>query len=294
MWSVSNLQIGKVARGTWKAMFEEKLFNRAAELAFYFLFALFPTLFSASSLLGLAARSAHLFYSRILEYLAIVVPTTALSTILNTFNETAAASNTGKLTFGLIAAIWSASVGVSAIQDCLNGINGIRESRSFLRARLSAIGLTIVLSVIFTLVLTAMLGADLLAGVIVRHIHDGLVAQAAASMTRVVGWMTAIALLALVFAIVYTFAPDGKRPRWRWVSSGAILGILGWLGASLGLRLYLTFFNNYSVTYGSLGAVILLLTWFYISALMLLIGAAWNHQLDADRATNAAPAHSPN
>lgn len=97
---------------TWRSLVADRVFGHAAELGFYFLFALFPTLFSASSLLGLAARSADLIYIRLLDYLSLVIPTSALGTVLATFNETTAASTSGKLTFGLVAAIWSASVGI--------------------------------------------------------------------------------------------------------------------------------------------------------------------------------------
>jgi membrane protein len=90
-----------------------------------------------------------------------------------------------------------------------------------------------------------------------------------------------LALLILSFALIYYWAPDLKKRRWRWFTPGAMVGILGWIAASLGLRLYLHYFNNYSVTYGSLGAVIILLTWFYMTGLMLLVGAEINSQIEA-------------
>ena len=154
--------------------------GRSAELGFYFLFALFPTLFSASSLLGLAARSASTIYIDLLRYLALVIPTSALGTVLATFSETTAAASSGKLTFGLIASIWSASVGVSAIQESLNTVYKVKETRSYFMARLSAIGVTILLSGIVTLILACMLGGDFFAAVarhsIENHFFAALVA----------------------------------------------------------------------------------------------------------------------
>ena len=155
-----------VAKRTWKSILTDRLFGRAAELGFYFLFALFPTLFCASSILGLAARSASQFYDKLLHYLALVIPTAALATVLDTFNETTAAADPGKVTFGLVAAIWSASVGISAIQDALNAVYKVQETRSYLRARIYAIGLTIILTVIVTLILIALLGGDFVAAVV--------------------------------------------------------------------------------------------------------------------------------
>jgi membrane protein len=95
--------------------------------------------------------------------------------------------------------------------------------------------------------------------------------------------------------VIYYWAPDVKCRCWRWITPGGTIGILGWLGASIGLRIYLHYFNNYSVTYGSLGAVIILLTWFYITGLMLLLGAEINSEIEAAAAesrlkvTNTAP-----
>jgi membrane protein len=83
------------------------------------------------------------------------------------------------------------------------------------------------------------------------------------------------------FAVIYYWAPDFRRRTWQWLSPGGSIGILGWLIASLGLRVYLHYFNSYSVIYGSLGAVIILLTWFYTTGLMLLLGAEINSEIEA-------------
>jgi membrane protein len=87
--------------------------------------------------------------------------------------------------------------------------------------------------------------------------------------------------LALSFAVIYYWSPDVKTRRWHWISIGGGVGIVGWLSASLGLRVYLHFFNSYSATYGSLGAVIILLTWFYITGLLILLGAEINSEIEA-------------
>jgi membrane protein len=273
--------VGIVAIRTWKSILTDRLFGRAAELGFYFLFALFPTLFCASSILGLAARSADQFYDKLLNYLALVIPTSALGTVLQTFNETTAAATPGKLTFGLIAAIWSASVGISAIQDALNAVYKVQDTRSYLTARIYAIGLTIILTVVVTLILIAMLGGDLVAAVANRCTYNDFITTAAAFYSRLIGWTISAAFLALSFAVIYYWAPDVKARCWHWFTPGGTIGILGWLIASISLRIYLHFFNSYSVTYGSLGAVIILLTWFYLTGLMLLLGAEINSEIEA-------------
>lgn len=280
LWDLEGVHASFIVKLTWNAIWTDRLFGRAAELAFYFLFALFPTLFSASSILGLVAQSASHYYDKILAYLALVIPTQALGTVLLTFNETTAHATRGKLTFGLVAAIWSASVGVSAIQDSLNTVYKVQESRSFFVARFYAIALTVVLAIIVTLVLSAMLGGDFMARIASLRIHNPFLVVITGIAVRAVGWLIALALLSLSFAVIYYWAPDVKVRRWRWLTPGSAFGILGWLVASLGLRVYLSFFDSYSITYGSLGAVITLLTWFYITGLMILVGAEINSEIE--------------
>jgi membrane protein len=281
LWNLQGVPIRVVAVRTWNSLIDDRIFGHAAELGFYFLFALFPTLFSASSILGLAAQSAHQIYDRLLDYLAILIPTAALGTVLETFNQTTAAATSGKITFGLVAAIWSASVGISAIQDTLNAVYRIQDSRSFIKARIDAIGLTILLTLIVTLGLASMLAGDVAATLAYRFIDYRLLAVAVAVGARIVAWAMATALLILAFAVIYYWAPDVRVRHWHWLTPGGATGILGWLLASLGLRAYIHFFNSYSVTYGSLGAVIILLMWFYITGLMLLLGAEINSEIEA-------------
>ena len=288
LWNLQGIAPRLVAQRTWRALRADNLLGRAAELAFYFLFALFPTLFSASSILGLAARSASSIYLRLLEYLALVVPTSALGMVLTTFNETTTNATRGKITFGLIASIWSASVGISAIQDALNTVYRVRDGRSYFHARLSAIGLTIVLSVLATFTLTAMLGGDFFAALAHANVANHFLATLLAIVVRLLAWVTATALLTLCFAVIYYWAPGVRKRRWRWLTPGGAVGIFGWLLVSLGFRVYLHFFNFYSVTYGSLGAVIILLMWFYITGFMLLLGAEINSEIEAAAAENLA------
>jgi membrane protein len=125
-----------------------------------------------------------------------------------------------------------------------------------------------------------MLGGDVAAALAHHLIPSSQLAFLAGAATRFIAWVAASLLLMLAFAVLYYWAPDLKHPRWHWLTPGSAIGILGWLAASLAFRLYIHFFNTYSVTYGSLGAVIILLMWFYISGLMLLVGAEINSEID--------------
>ena len=293
LWNLQGVPIRVVARRTWRALRADNILGRAAELGFFFLFALFPTLFSASSILGLAARSASEIYDSLLHYLALVVPTSALGTVIATFNETAAAASSRKLTFGLIASIWSASIGVSAIQDSLNAVYKVHDERSYIRSRISAIGITILLSVLATLTLTCMFGSDFLVALLHERMPSLMWSTILTVITRIVAWVCATALLSLSFAVIYYWAPGVKTHCWRWLTPGGAVGMFFWLLASLGLRVYLHFFNFYSLTYGSLGAVITLLMWFYITGFMLLLGAEINGEIEAAAVEKKLTGHIP-
>ncbi len=292
--SAPHLRWRDLARRVTRALIADRVFGHAAELGFYFLFSLFPTLFCAGSILGLMARSAHQISDRLLEYLALVIPTSAFATVLNTFNQTAAAASSGKVTFGSIAALWSASVGISAIQDTLNEVFKLEGRRSYIMARIEAILLTLVLTTVIGCGLGCMFAGDFAAALIGHTVNKPVVVAVAGYAVRIVAWALAGCILALSFSVLYYWAPDWRQRRWRWLSPGTVIGIAVWLLASLGLRIYLHYFNSYSVTYGSLGAVIILLTWFYISGLMLLLGAEVDKVIgDANRETTAKRTVSP-
>jgi membrane protein len=281
MWDFQGASARLVWKRTFRAMLSDNLLSRAAEMGYYFLFALFPMLVCASSILGLAARQASHIYDKLLHYLALVVPGGAYTMIIQTFNQTTAAATGGKITLGLVAALWSASVGFASIQDGMNTVYKVHESRPYWRARGAAILVTMLLSVMVTLNLSVLLGGDFLARLIYVWIWHQKLAAGTAFLVHLIQWTAASGLLLLQFSTIYYFAPDLKVKRWHWVTPGAVIAIFGWVVCSLGLRIYLHFFNSFTITYGSLGGVIVLLTWFYITGLMLLLGAEVNSEIQA-------------
>jgi membrane protein len=281
LWDFQGASAKLVWKRTFRAMLSDNLLSRAAEMGYYFLFALFPMLVCASSILGLAARQASHIYDKLLHYLALVVPGGAYTMVIQTFNQTTAASTEGKITLGLVAALWSASVGFASIQDGMNTVYKLRESRPYWKARGAAILVTLLLSVMVTANLAVLLGGDLLARLMYVWIWHHRLAAGTAFLVHGVQWITASGLLLLQFSTIYYFAPDLKAKRWHWVTPGAVIGLLGWVASSLGLRIYLHYFDSFTITYGSLGAVIVLLTWFYMTGLMLLLGAEVNSEIQA-------------
>ncbi len=283
-WSLRGVRLGLFVERVSNAVIADHLFGHAAELGFYFLFALFPTLFCASAILGLVLQSADSVQFRLLNHLAVVVPASAFNTILNTFDDIVAAASTGKITFGLIFAIWSASAGISALQDTLNAVHKLQETRSYLFARAQAIGLTIIAIFIGIFILAAMALGDVVAGFARQHILEPSAVTLISVAGSALGWTVAVTLVTLMVSAIYYWAPNWPSPRWHLITPGTGIAILGWLLYSLGFRFYLFHFNTYSITYGSLGAVIILMTWFYATGLMLLIGAEVDSVLRALKA----------
>ena len=154
LWDLQGVPVRVIATRTWNSMWSDNLFGSAAELGYWFLFALFPTLVSASSLVGLAARHASANYDRLLHYMSLVIPPSAYGIVFQTFNEITANSNERKITFGLAAALWAASIGFSAIQDSMNVAYKIKETRPYWRARGAAFLISTLLSLLITAILS--------------------------------------------------------------------------------------------------------------------------------------------
>jgi membrane protein len=264
----------KMPAAVWKSIVDDDIFGRSAQLAYYFFFAIFPGLIFISSILGLMGRGGSSLIDQLLDNLGRILPPDAFKILVSTFHSTVHASSGLKLALGMVFALWSATYGMTAAEDTLNAVYQVRETRPLWKQYLIAILLTIATAVLAFIGLGAVFYGDALAHLL------GLDA-ALAILVRIAMWIVTFATLTLIFAMTYYFAPDVKEGRWQWITPGAVLGVLCWVIASIGLRIYLHFSNSYSVMYGSLGAVMLLLLWFYVSGLMLLVGAAINSNMES-------------
>lgn len=278
LWDMKGVSPLVVIKRTWASTWNDDLFGWAAELGYWFLFALFPTLVSASSMIGIALR--HVNFGKLLHYMGLVLPASAFNMVLTNFTQLTHASNGKKIGFGLLAAIWAASSGFSAIQDAMNVVYKVKETRPYWKVKGIAIIITPLLCLMVSAVFASLLLGDFL-GLLASHHVFQMAARATVLAIRVGGWVVAWFLLMLMFAVIYYYSPNVKKRQFRMLTPGAALGTLGWLLASLGLRVYLHFFNTYTATYGSLGVVIILLTWFYITGLMLLFGGEFNSEIEA-------------
>jgi len=275
--SLAGLSVATLTRRVWSSLIQDEIVDRSAELAYYFLFAMFPALILLSAMFSLFASTSARANLELMLYLAKVIPPAAFASVEATFSQTTHESNTGHIVFGAIAAVWAATYGMSSAQAILNVIYRTKETRPYWKAKAIAMISTMA---IFVLVCSAMLllvlGDDL-----AKFFSTELMFNPALLILwKVVKFVAALFFMSLVFSITYRWGPAGNRRRWRWISLGAIVGIFGWLAVSIGFRIYLHFYNPYTTTYGSFGAVIVLLTWFYVSGFMLLLGAEINSTIE--------------
>src|SRR5271163_4963402 len=142
-WNFRMLGIWQIVRRTWVGMLHDDATGRAAQLAYYFFFSLFPALIAASALIGLVASSIRNFSDQLVAYLGTVIPPSAYEMVWGIFNETTHASSGGKLIIGLAVALWSASSGTVAIQEAFNAVFKVKDDQPYWRSRLLAIGLTV-------------------------------------------------------------------------------------------------------------------------------------------------------
>jgi membrane protein len=275
MWNLRGVSVRVVLKRTWNGIDEENLFGRASQLAYSFFSAVFPALIAMSSIMGMIARSSGNLYIELLERIGRLVPPAAFSLVVKTFSETEKASTKGKVTLGLVVALFSASVGISALQDTLNTVYKVKETRAFWMARLEAMGLTILVALIVLGALLVLFAGDFGAKYVISFLSGGL-----SIAIRVLAWILASLLMILSFQVMYYFCPDVPHRTWRWFTPGGLVCLLGWIIGSMGLRIYLHYYNSYSVTYGSLGAVVILLLWFYVTGIMILLGGEVNSEIE--------------
>ncbi|HEX3560658.1 MAG TPA: YihY/virulence factor BrkB family protein, partial [Pyrinomonadaceae bacterium] len=261
LWGLGGLTWKDLGKRVWSEIQKDDVFGRSAQLAYYFLLALFPLLLFLTSMIGLVLGSGTGLRHSLFNYLSQVLPGDAFKLVDSTMYEVSAASGGGKLTFGIIAALWAASNGMGAITQSLNAAYDIEESRPWWRQRLTALGLTVALSVLIISALVLVLYG----GRIADNVAGGYGFGEAFVLTwKVVQWPIVLAFMLVSFALIYYLAPDIRDQKWTWVTPGSAVGVGLWLLVSFAFKAYLHYFNSYSKTYGSLGAVIVLMLWLYL------------------------------
>lgn len=260
----------------YEKAFENDVFNISAQVAFYFSFALFPLLLFLVSLFGLIIGSADELRSELFFYLRQIMPFSAFELVRDTIKEVTESSTSGKLTLGILIAFWSASAGFDSIRNGLNSVYSLKEARAWWKTKLQSLLFTLVLSLLIIIALAIVFYGWKLISIAFTSI--GLPVPSRFFLI-VIQWVVVLILLLIVFGTIYNFAPSYKSIKLIWITPGSIIGVVLWLLLSSVFRIYLSYFNTYDRTYGSLGAVIILLLWLYLTALVILIGGVINSVL---------------
>jgi membrane protein len=283
LWKLGGLGVGQLARRVYKSIDEDNILGRSSELAYNFILSIFPLLLFLISLFGIFASRGTALRSNLLYYLSRVLPPSAFDLMSKTIQEVTKNTGGTKVTIGILLALFSASGGITSMMSALNGAYGVRERRSWFKVRGIALGLTVALAVLVVTALVLVLAGGVAADYLGARLHLGVFAVVS---WKVVQLLAALLFVVVAFSLIYYYGPNLEEQHWYWITPGSLVGVLLWLAASIGFRVYLHFFNTYSKTYGSLGAAIILLIWFYVTGLAFLVGGEINSEIE-----NAAAEH---
>jgi membrane protein len=279
----STLSWRDLLKRTYKEMMDDDALGLAAQLAYYFFLALFPAILCVIALASFLPLQN--FTDEIVASLARFAPSAMLAIIREQMVRLANGNDGGVFTFGLLGALWSSSAAMVAMIDAMNRAYDIDESRPWWKVRLTAIlltvGLAIFIVVAFGLVVAGPQAADWAAA---RFGYGPMF-----TMTwKILQWPLAFALVVTGVGLVYYFAPDAEQD-WVWITPGALLATVLWFIGSLAFRFYVVNFGNYEATYGAITGVILLMLWFYLSGLVLLVGAEASAEIEHASPWGKAP-----
>jgi membrane protein len=270
---------GDILVRTWVEISENNIFLVAGGVTYAVLLALFPALAALVAIYGLLLDPSQV--ERQVAAMSNILPQESAQMIGDELHKLVSASS-GSLSISagvaLVLALWSASRGMSGLITGFDIAYEEKETRGFFKLNLVAVGLTVLLLIGGTVLIA-------LVGVLPAALQIIGLESSTQMLLLVLEWPLLIVVVMTGLAVLYRYAPDRHPPRWRWVSPGAIVATVLWLLGSVGFSLYVTHFNSYDKTYGSLGGVVVMLTWLYLSAFAALLGAVVNAQ--SERQTKA-------
>lgn len=253
---------------------EDDIFNGAAALSFYLLLSVFPAMiFLLSVMPYLPIENLN---KVIMDFVSQALPKESASLFYGVVEEVTSKQSKGLLSFGILATIWASSTGLVSVMQLLNKTYKVTEARSFWKSRLIAITMTFVFGVIIISAFALI--------VFSRFLQDYLIAELGYSsmffpLFKVFSWIVVTLLLMLGFAIIYHYGPNVEKD-FKFISPGSVVGTLLLFVASLGFQYYIDNFANYAATYGSIGAVIILILYLYILGLVILLGSEINSLIE--------------
>lgn len=246
----------------------------AAAVAFYGLLALFPAIAALISIWGWMLEPDQIRQQ--IEQVSAILPEQAAGIVTEQARKVASNAGTGTglaAIGGLLFTLYSASAGVRALIEGLNIIYGEEDRRGFIKRNLLALALSLALIAM----MIAALALILLLPAVVSQLGLGGILEGVIALLR---WPLLAVATILGLAVLYRFAPDRRRARWRWVTWGSVFATAVWLAGSILFSVYVSNFGSYNETYGSMGAVIVLLLWFWLSSFVVLVGAELNAEIE--------------
>lgn len=270
---------------TWQEVSDNNIFLVSGGVTYAILLALFPALAALVALYGLLLDPGQI--EQQINALGNVLPEQSRHMLADELHQLASSSNSALSVGAVIAflfALWTASRGMSGLISALDIAYEQKETRSFIRFNLTAVVLTIgvILGGIVAIALVAVLPAA------VQFMGLGSTTK---WILMIVQWPVLIVLVMVGLAMLYRYGPDRREPQWRWASPGAIAATVLWIVASIAFTAYVANFGSYDKTYGSLGGVVVLLTWLYLSAFVVLLGAVINAQAEEQTARDTTTGH---
>jgi membrane protein len=265
---------GELLKRTVKDTQADNGLGLAAQLAYYFFLALFPTLLFLIALAGLFASPQ--LVARLVDMLGGAAPPDVINIIREQLISLSQGNQGGIMTFGVAAALWSSSAAMVALIDSLNRAYDVEEARPWWKQRITAVLLTVGVAIFILASFALVLAGPQLAETIASRVGLG---PAFEWTWKILQWPLVFALVATGIGLVYYFAPDVDQD-WVFLTPGSVVATVLWLVGSLGFRFYVVNFGSYNETYGAIGGVMVLLLWLYLSALVVIIGAEMNAEIE--------------
>jgi membrane protein len=269
---LGGLSITELIKRVAKGVYNDNAIGQAAQLAYYFLFALFPFLLFLITLLGFLP----LAMDEIMSLLANVMPADVISLVQENMSTLVIQQRGGLLSFGILTALWTSSSAVVAIMDNLNHAYGVQEGRPIWKVWGIALLLVLGLSGLLMVSVVLLIFGPQIGGLLAYYIGLGTEFEVIWNIAR---WPIIIVFLMVAMANIYYFAPDVEQ-NWKWITPGSIFAILAWIGVSLGFSVYVSRFGSYNKIYGSIGTFIVLMTWMYLMGFVILVGGEINAEIE--------------
>jgi membrane protein len=269
-----------ILKRTVKEFRDDNLTDWAAALTYYGVMSLFPMLVVLVALLGLIGQQSTI--TTMIDSLRSAGLKDAASSVSGPLNEVVhhKGGAGALLGFGLLGSLWSASGYIGAFMRAMNAVYEVKEGRPFWRLRPLQVAITLA----GVLVLSVVAIAVVVSGPIAKAVGSAVgVGPTAVTVWGIVKWPVMLVVVMAMIAGLYYLSPNVRQPKLRWVSPGAVVAVLAWVAASAGFGVYVSHFNSYGKTYGTLGGVITFLVWMWISNLALLFGAELDSELERER-----------